>query len=968
MLHVQKGKYKNIIICFLLLLITAIGLFAGNEAIYAEEKQTVKVAFFPMDGYHIVESDGSYSGMDVKYLEALQEYTDWQIEYVECDSWADALDKLSNQEVDLVGSAQYTEERAQIYEYANLSSGHTIGAIATTQDSSIAYEDFVAMENITYGMVKGYVRETEFLEYLAENGIEEPKVLEYENTEQLHKALENGEIDAFVHTFTEIREGQRLIGRFAPMPFYYITYKGNDELLQQLNHALNDLKISKPELEAELMNEFYYSRLDVNTLLTTDEKEYIAGKKRIIVGYLAEFYPFSYEENGEFKGLARNMLEECLGETGLQFVYMKVDNQTVAKEALKNGQIDILAYYTDDREHLSANGLTNVNDYAEIPLAIVTKKGKELDDIKSISTVLALSDEVGIVLSTDTITLQIGETQQNCMNALVESMTDGVLCSAYLAEHLLRTEIRYSDLQIESVLQREYPVTMLVRDSDIELAGIMNKTLTVIDVKVINEYLLQENIYPLITIEEFFKNNSLTIIMILIALLIIIIYVAWHMIRDSKKIQDLMYKDIKMNIWNLNYLMMIGDNRLATEKKHKYAICYLNLAYFRQYNIIYGWNAAEKLLETVADILTDFVDKKEEICARNQDDHFVLFLEVTEESEFMDRLYVLKKKLEKQILKDTDNHIPVQMGIYSIPQDGSVDIHLAVSYANQAADFLAFEKSGDIKVYDEELEQSIKERHAREKLLESVDINKDFTVFYQPKVDIRTNKIVGAEALVRFMNPTANGTICAPGFFIPYFEQNGRITEVDMFVYESTCKMLRRRMDKGLSVVPVSCNFSRVHFIKPGFPEQFEAVLEKYNISKALIEVEITETLVIEELQHHMIKQTIDVLREKGIRLSIDDFGAGYSSLGVFEQIPASVVKLDRSFLLNQVDRERQVKIMRGIVKLSDELGAEVVCEGVETEKDIELMHEVGAHVAQGYYFSKPISEEEFDSKLNLNV
>ena len=104
---------------------------------------------------------------------------------------------------------------------------------------------------------------------------------------------------------------------------------------------------------------------------------------------------------------------------------------------------------------------------------------------------------------------------------------------------------------------------------------------------------------------------------------------------------------------------------------------------------------------------------------------------------------------------------------------------------------------------------------------------------------------------------------------------------------------------------------------------------------------------------------------EYGFIVSMDDFGAGYSSLGVFEQIPASVVKLDRSFLLNQVDRERQVKIMRGIVKLSDELEAEVVCEGVETEKDIELMHEIGAFVEQGYFYSKPVPEEEFEQKLN---
>ena len=176
--------------------------------------------------------------------------------------------------------------------------------------------------------------------------------------------------------------------------------------------------------------------------------------------------------------------------------------------------------------------------------------------------------------------------------------------------------------------------------------------------------------------------------------------------------------------------------------------------------------------------------------------------------------------------------------------------------------------------------------------------------------------------------------------------------------------MLRRRLDAGERVVPVSCNFSRLHFIKPGFAEKFEEVLDRFGIGKELIEVEITETIVIEKLQQNVVKQTLDVLQSRKIHLSIDDFGAGYSSLGIFEQVPASVIKLDRSFLLNQQDHDRQVAIMRGIVNMAGNLKAQIVCEGVETDADVALMREIGAHVAQGYYYFKPIPEGEFEAKL----
>ena len=357
------------------------------------------------------------------------------------------------------------------------------------------------------------------------------------------------------------------------------------------------------------------------------------------------------------------------------------------------------------------------------------------------------------------------------------------------------------------------------------------------------------------------------------------------------------------------------------------------------------------------------VDSKTEICARDQGDRFVLLLAYSDEEALIERLQTMRNTVETWILRTTENHMSLKMGVYFIPQDNS-DLLVSINYANQALDFTGSSKGEEIEVYDDSLADLIKERHEREKLLDSVDINKDFVTYYQPKVDIRNGKIVGAEALVRFLDPTAGGAVRAPGFFVPYYEQIGRITEIDFFVFESVCKMLRRRLDAGLPVVTISCNFSRMHLIRPGFPEHFIEILDRYQISKDLVEIEITETLVVEELQQHMVKQTLDILKEKGIHLSIDDFGAGYSSLGVFEQIPASVIKLDRSFLLNQEDRNRQVKIMRGIVKLTEELDAQIVCEGVETETDVSLMKEIGAYVAQGYFYSKPVPEAEFEAKL----
>lgn len=933
--------------------------------IYAAEKRLVKVAFFPMDGYHITNADGSCGGMDVEYLNALCEYTDWEIEYVKCDSWEEALELLRNKQVDLVGTAQYSAERAEIYQYAELPSGYTFGAIMANPDSAIAYEDFTAMKEITFGLLENYVRKDEFLQYLNDNGIKEPSIIEYASEAELQNALSEGKIDALAYTFTDVRAGQRLLGRFAPKPFYYITYKGNNDVMRELNQATADLKLNRPELETELMNEFYYSRLDKTALLTTEENAYIAETKQVVVGYLDGFYPFSYEKDGEFKGLTRELLENSICDAGLELEYCRMADRAEARVALKNGEIDILAYCTDSEVTLDAYQLTDVCDYADVPLVLVTTKNRNIDEIETLATVPFLLDNVGEALQTEETTVITYNTQQECIDAVSEEDVDAVLCDGYLAEYLLRTEFRYEKLQIKNVFNSEYSISMAVRAKDEVLYGILEKTISEINPKSINTYMLKENTYPMISFIDYVQNHSLVIISILIVCIVLIILVALHMVSDSKKIQQLMYKDTKMDIWNLNYLIYWGEHKLLPERKMQYAVVYVNLEQFRRYNIIYGWNAGERLLENVAGILIKNVDSKTEICARNQGDRFVMLLSYSDKGAFTERIQNIKNDVEKWILSDTANHMSLKMGVYYIPQDDS-DLRLAINYANQALEFTGNNKEDEIKIYDDGLETLIKERHEREKLLDSVDINKDFVTYYQPKVDIRSGKIVGAEALVRFLDPSDGGAVKAPGFFVPYYEQIGRITEIDFFVYESVCKMLRRRIDAGLPVVTVSCNFSRMHFIKPGFPEHFMEILDRYQISKDLIEVEITETLVVEELQQQMVKKTLDILKEKGIHLSIDDFGAGYSSLGIFEQIPASVIKLDRSFLLNQEDHDRQVKIMRGIVKLAEELDAQIVCEGVETEIDVDLMKEIGAYVAQGYFYFKPMAETDFEEKLTI--
>ena len=519
-------------------------------------------------------------------------------------------------------------------------------------------------------------------------------------------------------------------------------------------------------------------------------------------------------------------------------------------------------------------------------------------------------------------------------------------------------------MEIHSVLSDVHSIYMVVAgDGESPLLGILNKELIEVSDKMVNDYMLQDNFYSKMSMANFISDHSIPIILILTCCAAAVILVLFFLLRNSMRVQKLMYKDTEFNIWNLHYLRYRAAKKLAADKNSNYAIAYTDMGQFKDYNALYGWNAGQRILALVIETLSGEVDNERELYARSYGCHFVLFMKYENVETLRKRLMDIADRISSRIYEKMETHMSFVMGVGCL-ENGSDDLQRALSEGIQLVESLKNSYCNEVQIYDEELRAKLRENHEREKLLESVDINKDFVAYYQAKVDIRNEKIVGAEALVRFKDPTADGAIRTPWFFVPYYERTGRIKEIDFFVMESVCKMLRRRIDEGRKVVTVSCNFSRMHFMESGFPERFLSVIDKYQIPKELIEVEITETLVVEDVQQQNVKEIVDILREKGVRLSIDDFGSGYSSLGVFEQIPASVIKLDRSFLLNNENRTRQVQIMKNIVNLARDLNAQVVCEGVETEADTELMMEIGAYVAQGYRYCKPVPEDVFEKML----
>ncbi len=244
-------------------------------------------------------------------------------------------------------------------------------------------------------------------------------------------------------------------------------------------------------------------------------------------------------------------------------------------------------------------------------------------------------------------------------------------------------------------------------------------------------------------------------------------------------------------------------------------------------------------------------------------------------------------------------------------------------------------------------------------MLENSLKNKDFFINLQPKVSLIDYRLTGAEALVRW---NYNGKVIFPNDFISIAERSGIICEIDFWVYETVCALLRKWIDQGINAIPISCNFSRLHLNSPNFLDKLVEVAQKYYVPTEYIEIELTEMIYINNLVN--VSEFINGLKAKGFRTSIDDFGSGYSSLNLLKNIRTDVIKLDKEFLNIHNNTNEDKIIIESIVNMSKNLDMYVVSEGVETEEQVEFLKSIKCDTAQGFYFSKPVSVQEFEQLL----
>lgn len=389
----------------------------------------------------------------------------------------------------------------------------------------------------------------------------------------------------------------------------------------------------------------------------------------------------------------------------------------------------------------------------------------------------------------------------------------------------------------------------------------------------------------------------------------------------------------------------------------KYAMVYFDILRFKAINDMFGMEAGDRVLCYVAELLSHLLGEDDLAC-RIGSDRFTFFTNTYDEA--LEEL--INKLMDGLAAYKLPFAVACNVGIY-VTIDDQIS---AVSMTDRA--ILAQSKikgSHTVKsvLYTEEMRSDLLSEQEISGIMEEALAEEQFLVYYQPQYNHATGSLVGAEALVRWKHPERG--LISPGLFIPIFEKNGFITKLDLYVFEHVCRFLRNCMDRKLPLIPISSNFSRYDIFQTGFVGILEEIRMKYGVPVEYLRVEITESAIVggSERVNEIVKQ----LRECGYVVEMDDFGSGYSSLNVLREVDLDVIKLDMLFLSEKANNNRGGTIISSIVRMAKWLDLPVIAEGVETMSQADFLRSIGCEYIQGYLYSKPLPEEEFEALLLKN-
>ena len=926
----------------------------------AAERPILRVGYTDVHDYISKGEDGNFRGFLYDYLEALSTYSGHTIEYVPCDSPSDSIGKMMRGEIDMVAAVPDVKNPPQSLALSPRAVIYApIGVV--TRDG----ESFENGKHLRIGFPEQLYDRSEIVTAMKYYGQEEGtdyELVAYPMPGEMVASYRKGELDGYVDATIYNKDNSVMVAHLFSYRFATAVRKDNPELQEKLNRATDELLLINPRLREQLYAKYFNDGTPL--LLTEDEKDYIREHPVFSAVVSPDQKPYTYYENGEAKGVIAEVAQFLENRLGIRLEMQEVKSREEIIKRFRNGEIDIVVDCFDDYNWSRENNALLSFPYLRISYVPVTRRGHAMPD----KPVVACAR--GFFYTHEYVERHFPEQQRlyfatipDCLAAVNDGTADVAFINSITVQHEIEKG-EYMNLHTNGSEVYSNMISLAVsKNADPRLIRILDKAVNHLgDARM--EEIVTRHVFEMERNRSFFAyvmQNPWKIFAIVAMLLLVFIY---YKHRMSKEKYQLAFHNHLTGLPNIRWF---EDNASAAIRENaadrKAGRLFVMVVSTRRIDLLKASLAKETLASGMRELVEGVVQKNPWILASGISSELTHYYVLGRLEEGMGLRDMAERLAHDAMLlhsKGYDVHMEYYCGVSSVPTDRVPEINALMTNADTAQQE-AMERGDLIGVYDEKLQEKRFKQKEIERLMQKAIEKEEFQIWLQPKYDIRTQKIIGAEALARWQSPELGFVM--PGLFISLFEKNGFIIEFDYYVLDHVCRLQRRRLDEGHPLVPFSVNQSGLHIREPGYLDRLRATVEPYDLPPGAIDLEITETAFVDfdtQDGRENASSIIAAMKEMGFTVSMDDFCTGYSSIAMLQHLDMDVMKIDRAMLLASEASERGRKIIKQVVSLGQTLNMQVLCEGVETKEQEALLLENGCYYAQGFLFGKPMPAEDY--------
>ena len=970
----MKRIVAAVLTLFTVLFPVSITAFA-EKAAAAPGAPVVSFGIFGQDGLYNING-GIVTGFGAEYLSDLKTASGLSIDYSyenEDQDLSAAMSDLLSGKVDMIAGVpkSATDDPNIIFSDEYIAISHMI-ITCLSGNMELGRDNPGDLSGRTVGLVRGSYINNIFTAEMYVRGLR-VTTRYYSNAEELYSALENHYVDAIAAPDSLVSPGELLLLEYKLAPLYVaaINDKEHQQLMKTVNEANRRLQDGSPMYFADLYEQYFMGTLNEPTVrleLTPAEQNFVDSAAPITIAY-----PGSSVYGGKFSGDSKYFVKDLVTllskRTGLRILERTYTNIQDAAAQLAEGDVDVVAGVPDQRR-LYANSTFSMPYYVDSVTALahrnidLNKEGLKITFAEGTGQ----EEQLQKLFSAPVVT-RYG-TYTECIEAVNSGVADLTIVDSRVAELLLLSP-DYTNVVARLVPNLTRSFTFAVSNvRDPALLQVINKGISMISQHDVENMLSDEKVGLARRLSGggggtnlFVGSEGLTPAAVVLILTVVIV-VALIIIRHRRKIaaERAERSNFDALTGGLSYQTFLTEAQglLDYYKQDVFAILKINVNGFKYLTDLFSQSYGDDLLKSLAGKIESVLGPNG-VYSRTTADNFFVIMRVSNQVEIIRFFSALHKEAESLFVSGGGTTTELCCGIFTYTPDLEFTVPQMIESAGIALR-RALASGAPYVFFEEKMAlDAVRESEVVRTMYEALQ-NEEFTFYLQPQHHLKKkDKVLSAEALVRWIKP--DGTVIPPNDFIPIFEHNGFVVELDRYTFECVCRFIKEHMDDDWfdkENFTIAVNVSKLDLFKSDFLEKYIGMKTAYGIPDHCIELEFTESLAFDDYSE--FKKMLQKLSAAGFSTSLDDFGAGSSSLNVLKELDVDVLKMDRLFFVGEdgVYDQRNNSVISSVIAMARGLGMKIVAEGIESSEQITFLRRIGCDIVQGFVYSRPLPQDEF--------